>query len=199
MKNQQPDKWLCNGLYIYQEEKRGKFHPQCPVIENEIAGNRVSGLPGCGKRCKQLKNEKEELEEKLIQLTPTKNNLQEVFQSEKPAGNTPGDIFKADIQAIGKVPDNCLPQDPEFDCLPEKYENLNPQSQEYQKLRNLYIDQDSTYILLRPFHKIRKREAPAIAAGLLSIMVDGLIIALGTGVEIPEEKKKSKKKEKKIN
>lgn len=161
-------------------------------IENEIAGNRVSGLPGCGDICKQLKNEKEELEEKRDQLRPTKNKLQKIFQSEQLAGNTPDQIFKADIKAIGKVPNNCLPQDPEFDCLPEKYENLNPQTQEYKKLRDLYIDQDSTYILLRPFHKIRKREAPAIAAGLLSIMVDGLIIALGTGVEIRPEKKKSK-------
>ncbi|MEM8720600.1 MAG: hypothetical protein AAGE84_15070 [Cyanobacteria bacterium P01_G01_bin.39] len=159
-------------------------------IENEITGNRVSVLPGCGDICQQLKIEREDLEQNLAQLSPVEETLQPLFKYDL-TGKSPEEIFAADIRAIASVPLNCLPQDLEFDCLPEQYENLDPSSSQYQELRDRYLDQDSTYILLRPFHKIRQREAPAIAAGLLALMVDGLIIALGTGVEIHPQKKRS--------
>ncbi|MEO0834557.1 MAG: hypothetical protein AAFY16_00855, partial [Cyanobacteria bacterium J06642_3] len=159
-------------------------------IENEIAGNRVAGLPGCGDICQQLKIEREDVEQNFAQLSPVEETLRPLFEYDL-TGKSPEEIFALDIRAIASVPLNCLPQDLEFDCLPEQYESLDPSSSQYQELRDLYLDQDSTYILLRPFHKIRQREAPAIAAGLLALIVDGLIIALGTGVEIRPQKKKS--------
>lgn len=161
-------------------------------IEEEIAGNRASGLPGCGDICKQLKIEREELQDRYNELLPVVNNLKPLFEYQTEE-KTPKAIFDADVRALSKVPNDCLPKDPNFDCLPQKYEQiLNPKNTEYEEFRNKYIDEDSIYILLQPYHKIRKLEPPAIAAGVLAIMLDGLIIALGTGIEDSKQKKKSK-------
>ncbi|AFZ38320.1 hypothetical protein Sta7437_4892 (plasmid) [Stanieria cyanosphaera PCC 7437] len=162
-------------------------------IEEEIAGNRASGLPGCGSICKQLKNEKEELQNRYNKLLPVAKNLKSLFEYQI-EGKTPKAIFETDLRALSKVSNDCLPEDPNFDCLPQEYERvLNPRSTDYREFRGKYIDEDSIYILLQPYHKIRKLEPPAIAAGVLAITLDGLIIALGTGIEVSEQKKKRKK------
>ena len=55
----------------------------------------------------------------------------------------------------------------------------------YEQFRNKYIDEDRIFILLQPYLKSRKLEAPAIAAGILAILLEGLIIFLGTGGKNP--------------
>ena len=87
------------------------------------------------------------------------------------------------------VTDNCLPEEQDFDCLPEEYEgSLDPKNPKYQELRSRYIDEETSIKLLEPYHKIKKGEPPAIAAALFALMVDGLIVALGTAVKIRKRK-----------
>ncbi len=108
-------------------------------IREEIRGNRESGEPGCGDNCKQLKNEKEQLEAKYNKIIPILTDLKPLFEYEL-EGKSPEEIFNKDMQAIGKVPQNCLPEDQEFDCLPQKYQGiLNPSFPKYEELRNIYF------------------------------------------------------------
>ncbi|MGB7441827.1 MAG: hypothetical protein WA919_12220 [Coleofasciculaceae cyanobacterium] len=182
---------LVREVYAPIEQKSDELESEVKTItkriEQEIKGNRESGLPGCGEICKNLKNEREALEAKIEKLKPTVIKLQPLFEYEL-ENKSPWLIFKTDIKALGQVPPDCLPEDPAFDCLPQGYESiLDPNSPQYKQLRDSYFDGDARYILLEPYHKITKGEPPAIAAALLALMVDGLIIALGTAVEQPQQ------------
>lgn len=173
---------------------KSEIDTKTQLIQREEAGERPSGLTGCGEECNELKIKREELEDRYNKLLPVANNLSSLFEY-RTEGKTPKAILDADIRALSKVPNNCLPEDANFDCLPQKYKQiLNPENAEYSEFRNRYIDEDSIYVLLQPYHKIRKLEPPAIAAGVLAIMLDGLIIALGTGIEVSKQKKKIEKR-----
>ena len=159
-------------------------------IEEEIAGRRASGLPGCGDICTELTQKNEKLLAQYNKLQPIVKNLRPLFEYQVD-NKSPQEIFNADIKALAKVPKNCLPEDPNFDCFPPKYEgSLDPQNTKYEQLRNKYFDEDITYTIIAPFNKIRKGETPAIFAAVFALMVDGLIIALGRAIEIPDNKKK---------
>lgn len=153
------------------------------LIEQEEAGDRISGLSGCYLECKKLKSQREVIQNQLAQVRPVVENLKPLFQYDLSNKDTQ-DIFQSDLKAIAQVTRNCLPAEPEFVCLPDEYMSvLNPQSSKYKQFRSTYFDEDLAIDLLAPVIKIRKGEAPAIGAAIFALIVDGCIIALGLGIE----------------
>ena len=158
-------------------------------IERETQGGRGGRPGGCGKVCRQLKEEREILEEQKAQLKPLVNRLQPLFNYNV-EGKSPKEIFDTDFKALSKVGENCLPKELlsqlEITCLPDQYlKALNPQNSEnYEKLRLTYIDPDREVDFLAPILKVMKGEGSAIASVIMALLIDGCIILLGIGVEI---------------
>ena len=158
-------------------------------IEKETQGERGGRPGGCGKVCRQLKEEREILEEQKAQLKPLVNRLQPLFNYNV-EGKSPKEIFDTDFKALSKVGENCLPKELlsqlEITCLPDQYlKALNPQNSEnYEKLRLTYIDPDREVDFLAPILKVMKGEGSAIASVIMALLIDGCIILLGIGVEI---------------
>jgi len=153
------------------------------LIEQEEAGDRISGLSGCDVECKKLKLQREVIQEQLAQVSPVVENLKPLFQYDLDNKDTQY-IFRSDLKAIAQVTRNCLPSEPEFVCLPDEYMDvLDPQSSKHRKFRSTYFDEDLAIDLLAPVIKIGKGEVPAIGAAIFALIVDGCIIALGLGIE----------------
>ena len=176
-------------------------------IEDEIDGQRRSGLTGCGDICKDLKDEREKLQIRLNQVKPVVNKLRPLFQydlevkktqdDQKPQDDLqikePQEIFNADRKALAQVKPKCLPTEPEFVCLPEKYNgSLDPLNPKYKELQAKYFDEDARVRIIEPFLKIGKGEEAGIAAAFMALLIDGCIILLGIGIEIPSTRKPKK-------
>lgn len=159
-------------------------------IKDEVDGRRRSGLVGCGKICKDLKDERENLQIRLNQVKPEVNKLEPLFNYDL-EGKEPQQIFDADRKALAQVKAKCLPTEPDFICLPEKYNgSLDPLNPKYKELQLKYFDEDKRIRIIEPFLKIGKGQEEAIAALFIAILVDGCIILLGIGIEIPAKSKK---------
>ena len=164
------------------ENLKSKINNTENLIQQEIKGQRASGRTGCGNICIPLKQQKEDQQNQLNQINPVVDRLEPLFHLQ---GKNAQDIFEADLRALAAVPQNCLPSEPEFTCLPAKYVgSLDPNNPKYDALRSTYIDSDVQIGLLSPFLKIRHGEPPAIAAAIMALLVDGCIILLGAGVEV---------------
>ena len=160
------------------------------LIEEELEGNRVSGISGCGDICRTLKVERENLQNQYDQIRPVVSELEPLFKYSL-EGKTPEDIFEADIKALTEVPLNCFPQDPSFECIPQSYAGaFNPVDPRYTELRAKYLDEASRISVLAPFLKISDGEPAAIAAAFMALLVDGSIILLGAGIEVRKKPKK---------
>lgn len=184
---------LVADVFIPIQEKANQLKRQIEIkdrhIDDEVAGERRSGLVGCGEICQSLKAEREDLKDRYEQIYPIVVNLEPFFQYDL-EGKQPADILKADLDALKLVPQNCLPKEPEFSCLPEQYKGiLNPLDSRHTELRSKYLDEASRISVLAPFLKIRKRETAAIAAVLAAIVVDGIIILFAAGIEVRQRPK----------
>jgi hypothetical protein len=135
------------------------------ILQREIDGNR--GIPGNGPIAQKIRIQIEQKELELAKLKPNVEAFQNKFLSPKP-GDSPQDIFQTTIQALESVPN-------EYRSLEYKGD-LN-------KLRPIFFDEDRGIPILTPYRKVMKGEDSAIAAMLLAMGVDGLIIVLGTAVE----------------
>lgn len=154
------------------------------LMEKEVRGERISSERGKGPEYRKLQVQKENLEIKLAQVERVVDGLEPLFQYNL-EGKSPQYIFDADRKALAQVRQNCLPAEPKFVCLPDKYVgSLNPQSPKYRELRATYFDEDARIGILAPFLKIVKGEPAAIAAIFMALLVDGCIILLGAGVEV---------------
>ncbi|MEA5604808.1 hypothetical protein [Nostoc sp. UHCC 0252] len=140
-------------------------------IPKEEGGQGVTGLVGHGTETKKLIEKRNQLEIELNKLKPTVDSLQKVFNYET-KNKSPEDILQADIKALGAVPKEYLPK--------EYSGNL-------ESLRKKYLDVEESIKVLAPYYKLKNGEIPAIAALLIAVMVDGLIISLGTAVEIKQQ------------
>ncbi|NEP82256.1 MAG: hypothetical protein F6K39_31390 [Okeania sp. SIO3B3] len=128
------------------------------------------------------------------------NQVNQVAQELRPffyydlEGKEPEEIFNEDRKALAQVKPQCLPIEPEFVCLPEKYNgSLDPLNPKYKELQSKYFDRDARIRIIEPFLKIGKGEEAAIAAALIAILVDGCIILLGIGIENHPKSKKTAK------
>lgn len=187
---------LIQEVYNPIEQKavqlKSDIETQNKLIKEEAEGRRGTGR-GCGSICQKLIKDKEKLLAQQNKLQPIVKNLRPLFEYE--VGNkSPQEIFNADIKALAKVPKNCLPENPKFDCFPPQYEgNLDPRNPKYKELRKRYFDPNTSYQIITPFNKIRNGEMPAIFAAVFALMVDGLIIALGTAIKVPDKKNQEDK------
>jgi hypothetical protein len=160
------------------------------LIEQEEAGDRISGKSGCDVECNKLKSQREVIQNQRDQVSPVVNNLKSLFQYDLENKETQ-DIFQSDLEAIAQVTRNCLPSKPKFVCLPDEYVGvLDPQSSKYRQFRSTYVDEDLAIDLLTPVIKIGKGEMPAIGAAIFALIVDGCIIALGLGIEARPKSRK---------
>lgn len=148
------------------------------LIEQEEAGDRISGQSGCDVECNKLKLQREVIQNQLAQVSPVVENLKPLFQYDLENKETQ-DIFQSDLKAIAQVTRNCLPSEPKFVCLPDEYVGvLDPQSSKYRQFRSTYVDEDLAIDLLAPVIKIGKGEIPAIGAAIFALIVDGCITAV---------------------
>jgi hypothetical protein len=130
------------------------------------------------------------LQIRLNQVKPEVNKLEPLFNYDL-EGKEPQQIFDADRKALAQVKAKCLPTEPDFICLPEKYNgSLDPLNPKYKELQLKYFDEDKRIRIIEPFLKIGKGQEEAIAALFIAILVDGCIILLGIGIEIPTKSKK---------
>lgn len=133
----------------------------------EIEGNGIPGKEGFGEKAQALADQGRITKDKIATLTPLVNKLKPLFTYQT-AQLPPQQILDRDRIALSAVPQ---------ESLPFSY-RANPQLQ-----RDNYIDEVSSIKLLEPFHKIQQKEPPAIAALTIAMMIDGMIILLGTAIE----------------
>ncbi len=186
---------LVNEVFIPIEEKAQQLENEINIrdklIKEETNERRSSGLAGCGKICKDLKDERENLQIMLNQVKQVVNKLRPFFEYDL-EGKEPEEVFDADRKALAKLQQKCLPTEAEFVCFPEKYNgSLDPLNPKYKELQSKYFDLDARITVIEPFLKIRKGEEAAIAAAFMALLVDGCIILLGIGIEIPPKSKKN--------
>jgi hypothetical protein len=136
-------------------------------LQKEIEGGEPGYERGFGPKAQALKQEIQLKENELAKLKPSVTEFDKKYPSPK-QGDLPDEIFKDTIQAVQLIPNQYRPQ--------EYQANLN-------KLRPKFLDEDTGIPLLTPYRKVMKGEDSAIAAILLAIGVDGLIILLGTAIE----------------
>ncbi|NEQ75490.1 MAG: hypothetical protein F6K23_22010 [Okeania sp. SIO2C9] len=161
-------------------------------IERELKGEGLTGIVGDGPRVEQLRREKDKLLIRFDQVKPVANELRPLFDYDL-EGKEPQEIFNADRKALAQVKPKCLPTEPEFVCLPEKYNgSLDPLNPKYKKLQEKYFDKEDRIRFIAPFQKIKNGEEAAIAAAFFALLVDGVIIFLGTKIEIPPPRKPEK-------
>lgn len=135
--------------------------------QKEIDGSEAGYLPGEGPKAQALQRQILLKENELAKLKPNVEEFQRKFLSPRKE-DSPEEIFQKTIQALELVPNEYRPQ---------KYQgDLN-------KLRSIFFDKDQEAPLLTPYLKVRKGEESAIAAMLLAVVVDGIIIVLGTAIE----------------
>ncbi len=136
--------------------------------QKEITEGRAARQGGRGPVAIQLETQIEQKELELAKLQPNVQEFQKKFPLPKP-GDSPENIFQANIQALQSVPN---------EYRPEKY-----RGDIYRSLRPLFFDEDTGIPILTPYRKVMKGEDSAIAAMLLAMGVDGLIIVLGTAID----------------
>ncbi|MBD2207415.1 hypothetical protein H6G33_34150 [Calothrix sp. FACHB-1219] len=130
-------------------------------------GNSFTGKRGDGNEAQKIRIQIKQKESELAKLKPSVIEFDKKYPSPK-QGDSPQEIFKDTIQAVQLIPNKYRPQ--------EYQGNLN-------KLRPKFLDEDTGIPLLTPYRKVMKGEDSAIAAILLAIGVDGLIILLGTAID----------------
>ena len=135
------------------------------LLQREIAGQR--GVPGDEQKAGELRTQIEQKELELAKLQPSVVDFQKKFSSSTSQAS-PEAIFQNTIQALEFIPSEHRPSEYKGD--------LN-------KLRSVFFDEDIRIPLLAPYRKVVKGEDAAIAAMLLALGVDGLIIILGTAIE----------------
>jgi hypothetical protein len=173
-----------------EQELKSAIESKDKQIEEEIRGNRESGKNGCGDICKGLKRDREKLQLKFDRVSPVVNKLKPLFDYEI-LTKKPQDIFDSDIKAIAAVKPNCLPSEPQFVCLPEKYQGvLDPLNPRNKKFHQTYFDEDQSFELIAPFLKIIRGEGPAIASAIAALLIDGIIISLAIGIEARQKSRK---------
>ncbi|NEP83783.1 MAG: hypothetical protein F6K39_40040, partial [Okeania sp. SIO3B3] len=151
-------------------------------------------IPGKGPKFKQLTREKNQLQIRFNGVKRVADELRPFFEYEL-EGKEPQEIFDAGRKALAQVKPKCLRTEPEFVCLPEKYNgSLDPLNPKYKELQAKYFDEDARVRIIEPFLKIGKGEEAGIAAAFMALLVDGCIILLGIGIEIPPKSKKIPKK-----
>ena len=163
---------LLSEVYTPLKKRLDELDSQLKTIrqqrDREIKGQDETGIPGYGPKAKALTIQANQLESKANQLSPIVTNLEKKFDYVT-TGKNPEEILKADRQALGQVPQ---------EYLPGKYKTgLDLQ-------RSNYIDEEVSIKLLAPYHKIKRGEISAIASLLIAIIIDGLIIVLGTAIEV---------------
>jgi hypothetical protein len=165
-------------------------------IKEERGGRRGSAIAGCGPKCKELKQEKENMETNYQQVSAVVEQLKPYFDKgsklvETPTSSAdiPQQVFDADIKALGRVQPNCLPTKPTFNCLPSQYQQAsNPDNPEYKILQSKYVEQ--TVGLLQPIIRVSQGDGGGIASLALALMVDGSILLLGKGIESKQKARK---------
>ncbi|NET41854.1 hypothetical protein [Okeania sp. SIO2B3] len=184
---------LVNEIFTPIEEKAQQLEDEIRAknqeIENEVGGTGGSFNPGEGPIFKQRIREKNQLQIRLNGVKRVANQLRPFFEYEL-EGKEPQEIFDAGRKALAEVKPKCLPTEPEFVCLPEKYKgSLDPLNPKYKELQAKYFDQDARVRIIEPFLKIGKGEEAGIASAFMALLVDGCIILLGIGIEIPPTSK----------
>jgi hypothetical protein len=142
---------------VYYEDQKQK----------EIQGNGIPGTEGFGEMAQDFADRARLAEKEVAALKPLVDRLKPLFM-EQPTKPTPQEIFDRDRKALSTVPEEYLP--PSY--------KLNPTLKS-----SAYIDEASIITLLEPFRKIQEQNPPAIAALTIAIMIDGMIILLGTAIE----------------
>ena len=145
---------------------QGTISQSKTLLQREIDGQRGVEA-GDGQRAGELRTQIEQKELELAKLKPSVENFQKKFSSST-SQDSPEAIFQNTIQALEFIPNEYRPSEYKGD--------LN-------KLSSVFFDEDTGIPLLAPYRKVVKGEDAAIAAMLLALGVDGLIIILGTAIE----------------
>lgn len=172
---------IVSDVYTPLRQRKTTLNSEISVL-TERYNDEISNVFGTGAthgpRAEAIYKERETKQRELIQVEETIRSLEPLFNREltnkSPGEISPEEIYRADIQALAAVPKQYLP--------PEYQVDLN------RTLRVRYLDPDTRIKLLEPFLKVSSLEPTAISAILLALMVDGLIIALGSIVEIRDKK-----------
>jgi hypothetical protein len=135
--------------------------------QKEIEGDGTSGTAGFGEQANALANQVREVEKEIASIEPVVETLKPLFtyQTENLLSEQ---ILKRDREALSSVPQQYLPAD----------YKVHPTLKE-----STYINQIGKIKLLEPYDKIRQNDLPAVAAMTIAIMIDGMIILLGTAIE----------------
>ncbi|MEM1170246.1 MAG: hypothetical protein AAGJ08_14500 [Cyanobacteria bacterium P01_H01_bin.35] len=189
---------LVNEIFTPIEEKAQQLEDEIRAknkqIEDEVGGTGGSFEQGKGPIFRRLTREKNQLQIRFNGVKRVADELRPFFDYEL-EGKEPQEIFDVGRKALAQVKPKCLPTEPEFVCLPEKYNgSLDPLNPKYKELQAKYFDEDARVRIIEPFLKIGKGEEAGIAAAFMALLVDGCIILLGIGIEIPPKSKKIAKK-----
>lgn len=176
------------------QQLENKIQSKEAEIKREKEGKGSTATVGEGLKFQQLTKEKNELQAIFDQVKPVADKYRPLFNYDL-EGKKPEEIFNKDLYAISQVESKCLPTEPEFVCVPEEYDGVfndkDPKSKE--DFERKYIDGDTGIRIIEPFLKIGKGEPAAIGAAFIALLVDGCIILLGIGIEIPPKSKKTTK------
>lgn len=134
------------------------------LAQAELEGRRglTTGVVGYGPVARKLAGEATSLQVESARLKADLERLKDRYEYD-PEGLTAEQIYARDLSAWQISPDDWKAAVP----APE---------------RGVYVDLEQEVKLLTPFHKIKRGEAPAIAALLLALLVDGVAILLGTAL-----------------
>ncbi|MEB3340272.1 hypothetical protein [Okeania sp.] len=187
---------LVNEIFTPIEEKAQQLEDEINAknkqIKDEVGGTGGTFREGEGPKFQQLTREKNQLQIRFNGVKRVADELRPFFEYEL-EGKEPQEIFDAGRKALAEVKPKCLPTEPEFVCLPEKYNgSLDPLNPKYKELQAKYFDEDARVRIIEPFLKIEKGEEAAIGAAFMALLVDGFIILLGIGIEIPPPRKPKK-------
>ncbi len=167
---------LVAEVYTPLENQLGELQNQIKSYEaqkrKEIEGNGIPGTEGDGEIATRLQNKIRAAEDKVATLEPLVERLEPLFKYETDK-MPPEKILDLDRKALSTVPRERLIGD--F--------KANPILQE-----STYIDKVSSIRILEPFHKISQKDPVAVFALTIAIMIDGMIILLGTAIE-PRQRK----------
>lgn len=122
----------------------------------------TTGVVGFGPVARKYAEQASTKEVEAARLKADLQRLQDRYEYDVD-GMSPDQIYQADLTA--------------WQLSPDTWKAAAPQPE-----RGTYLDLEQEVKLLTPFHKIRRGEAPAIAALLLALLVDGVAILLGTAI-----------------
>lgn len=124
----------------------------------------TTGEIGCGEKCRLFKQQAIKKENEVKQFASILEELRPKFEYDV-EGLKPEEILNKDRQALAAVPASERNNYPDL-------------------ARDLYIDTELDISLLAPYYKVKRGEESAVTSLAIAMLVDGMVILLGTAIII---------------